>query len=516
MPMGAVSDYLRKVEQFNAPPVPVPAQSQSSRMKYTRLRRNYDAASQDRLMSAFLGPVTTGDAELRSTLQTIRARSRELERNNDYAKKFFLMCKLAVVGRTGFTLQNKAKDANGKLDMLANDIIENEWRMWGRKGNCTVDGRLSWIAEQELFIKTVARDGEFLGRKIRGFDNPWRFAIQNLEADLLNESYNRADSQQNLIRMGIEYDAWDRPVAYHLRKKHPGDYFRSKFSSWDYERIPANEIIHCYVCERPTQGRGIPWMHTAVRRLNQVGEYEFAELIAARLGASKMGFYVPNEEGGAEIVGDDEDEQGNPITEAEPGIFEKLPSGYKDFKTFMPEHPTTQYAGFIKACLRGVASGLGVAYNSLANDLEGVNFSSMRSGAIEERDAWKSIQGWMISDFVTQVFEAWLEMLLLTNRTFLPYAKYDKFNAPDFRGRVFDWVDPSKDIDGELKVRRAGWKPDRVIVQERFNMDLEDVYQMISEDEALAKQYGIRVDFSGREPAAEHEQEQGVQNAQEI
>ncbi len=458
--------------------------------------RDYDLAKVDRLSQYFLVPITTADVELRNALPTMRARSRELERNNDYAKKYLNMCKVNIVGKTGFTLQNKARDPNGKLDKSANDIIEAEWLKWGRKGNCTVDGRISWIREQELFIKTVARDGEFLARIIRGFGNPWRFALQNLECDLLDEHLNRTDMQgQNLIRMGIEYDMWERPVAYHLRKKHPGDYFRSQFSSNTYERVPASDIIHCYVAERSTQGRGIPWMNTAGRRMNQTGEYEFYEMIAARIGASKMGFYEQKDEfPAATYIGDDEDEAGNPRTEAEAGAVEKLPKGYK-FTPFLPDHPTTQFGPFIKATLRGVASGLGISYNSLANDLEGVNFSSMRTGAIEERDNWKQLQSWMIEDFIDIVFAAWLEMLLLTDRTFLPYAKYDKFNAPEWRGRIFDWVDPSKDIDGELKCARAKWKSDRQIVAERFNMELEDLYEQIAEDEKLKKQYGIAADL---------------------
>ena len=136
-----------------------------------------------------------------------------------------------------------------------------------------------------------------------------------------------------------------------------------------------------------------------------------------------------------------------------------------------------------------------MSYNSLANDLEGVNYSSMRVGAIDERDNWKTIQGWMIDDFLDQVFGDWLEMTLLTNRLSLPYSKYEKFNAPDWRGRTFDWVDPTKDIEAELACVRAKWKTERQVVLERFNMDLEDLYAQIAEDEKLKAKYGIKSDF---------------------
>jgi lambda family phage portal protein len=461
-------------------------------------RRSYDIAKIDRLTSSFQAPISTGDSELRYALATARARSRELERNNDYAKKFLQMCEVNVVGRAGFTLKNLSKDLNGKLDKRANDLIEWEWWRWGRKGNCTVDGKLSFLGVQKLFIRTVARDGEFLARKIRGFDNPWRFALQILEADVLDEGYNvESGNGRNKIRMGIEYDKWDRPVAYHLRKKHPGDGYMTigGGATGEYLRVPAADIIHSYVPERSTQGRGVPWMHTAARRLNQVGEYEFAEVVAARLGASKMGFYQKTDPTGmGQFVPDETDSAGNPISHAEAGVFEKLPPGW-EFKSFEPDHPTAQFGAFIKSTLRGVSAGLNVSYNSLANDLEGVNFSSMRVGAIDERDNWKNIQGWMIEDFLDQLFGDWLGMTLLTDRLNLPYSKFEKFNAPDWRGRTFDWVDPEKDINAEISAVKAKWKTERQVVLERFNMDLEDLYEQISEDEKLKAKYGIKSDF---------------------
>jgi lambda family phage portal protein len=213
-----------------------------------------------------------------------------------------------------------------------------------------------------------------------------------------------------------------------------------------------------------------------------------------------------------EYVGDDKDAKNNPITEAEPGIFEKLPAGYK-FSAFLPEHPTAQYSPFIKGSLRGVSSGFNVSYNSLANDLEGVNFSSMRVGAIDERDNWKDLQQWMIEDFICQVFEAWLEMLLLTDRTNLPYSKYEKFNSAEWRGRVFDWVDPVKDMEAELSTVRAGWKSPRQVVLDRFNVELEDLYEQISADQKLAEKYGIKIDLGGTAPKPELKQEESNNTA---
>ena len=59
----------------------------------------------------------------------------------------------------------------------------------------------------------------------------------------------------------------------------------------------------------------------------------------------------------------------------EAGSFVSLPNGV-DFKAFDPDHPTSQFESFVKSILRQIASGLNVPYNELANDLEGVSYSS--------------------------------------------------------------------------------------------------------------------------------------------
>jgi lambda family phage portal protein len=496
--MGAVLNYHKQVERFEAETTRavVPAPPTKGRPA-VRFKRDFDAARIDRLTSQQPRPITTGDMELCNSLASMRAASRELERNNDYAKKFLHMVETNVVGKTGFTLKNRARDLSGNLDKGANVIIESEWKAWGKRGNCTADGLLSWTRAQKLIIRTIARDGEVLVRLIRGFKNPWKFAIQILEADVLDEQMNISDGQgRNLIKMGIEYDEWGKPVAYHLREKHPGDYFSSQKSTNTYKRVPANEIVHVFWTERPTQNRGIPWMRTAARRMNLAGEYEYAELVAARIGASKMGFYIPNPDGGADIVGDDEDEQGNPIQEAEPGVFEKLPSGYNDFKAFMPEHPTGNYGPFMKEVKRGMSSGLNVAYNSMANDLEGVNFSSMRVGTIDDRDSWKDVQNDFADDCLQIVRAAWLEMLLLTNRTNLPYSKYEKFNQAEFHGRSWDWVDPEKDINAANAAVRSCLSSLTDECAAR-GVDFEDVLEKRADEIALAKKYGVEIDLGG-------------------
>ena len=133
---------------------------------------------------------------------------------------------------------------------------------------------------------------------------------------------------------------------------------------------------------------------------------------------------------------------------------------------------------------------LDVSYNFLANDLENVNYSSIRTGVLDERDAWRELQNWMIKHFLEPVFEKWLEMALLTQALPLPFSKFDKFNASTWQTRGWAWVDPKKDMESNILANKQGIKTQAEIVSEQ-GKDLEDVYSQLAKEKELREFYGI-------------------------
>jgi lambda family phage portal protein len=282
--------------------------------------------------------------------------------------------------------------------------------------------------------------------------------------------------------MGIEFDTTGRPVAYHLINNLDNQINAGQRT----ERVPAENIIHAFMGERPEQIRGASWMASAMSRMQMLGAYEEAELVAARVGACKMGFYTS--EAGDSFIGE-EDELGNLISEAEAGIFEQLPAG-TSFTSFDPTHPTTAFKDFNKAILRGIASGLGVAYNSLSSDLEGVSYSSIRSGTIEERDQWRVKQNWMIQHFMNPLYEKWLSMQLLNNSIGLDMINFDSLMEIRWQAKSWNWVDPLKDIQASIQAINAGLKTNSEVIAEQGG-DIEDVYDQLAYEQQLAKEKGL-------------------------
>lgn len=337
----------------------------------------------------------------------------------------------------------------------------------------------------------VARDGEYLLRivKQRG-RGEFGFCVQVLDPARIDTTYNRAATPgHNAIVMGVELDEVRKPVAYHLLKFQPGN-----SATRERERLTADEVIHDFMPIEVEQTRGVPWMHAAMKLLRDLGGYREAAVIAARIGASKMGVYVLDPDTPPPNEG--QDEQGNFIQSAEPGKFDVAPRGYK-LETYDPTYPHEQFDAFCKAALRGVSSAIGVAYPSLGNDLEGVNFSSIRSGVLEEREEWMVIQDWMISSVVRRVFEAWLPWALmngaiqLANGSPLPAAKVDKFLSHTWQPRRWAWVDPLKDMQASVvAIENLLASPQQIAAQ--TGRDIEDVLDDLQRFEQMRKERGLR------------------------
>lgn len=478
--------------------------------------RAFAAADFGRLTSSWKHAITSIDRDLQTQLTVLRGRSRELCANNEYAKRFLHQCKVNIVGAHGIALQNHARDANGTLDRAANTAIETAWRDWSKRGHCEVTGKLSRADIERLIIESVARDGEVLIRKVPGYDNSSRYALQIIEADFLDERLNIERSNGTSIRMGVDLDVWGKPTAYHLLRKHPGD-MRS-IQSREHIVVSAEDILHIFIPLRPHQTRGIPWMHASMISLFDLGGYREAAIVAARVGAAKMGFFTSPT--GEEYQGDAVDGAGNLITEAQPGTFDQLAEG-TTLESWDPTYPHDQFESFNKALLRGISGGLGVAYHTFANDLEGVNFSSARAGILEERDTWTMLQEWLIQSFDNLVYPEWLKYSLMTGRiimpngTALPSTKFDKFNAGTFQGRRWSWVDPLKDIQANRESIAQRIRSISSVIRETGN-DPDDVFEEIAQEREKLAAMGITPEELTGSSAADSEEVDNAEKPEKV
>ena len=454
----------------------------------------FNAAMGGRLTMDWVATILSADQEIKGNMRLLRARARELSRNNPVAKSYIKLLIANVLGEKGVGYQAQVRNNDDVLNNALNRKIEEAWCDWSKAGNCTVDGKMSFRAVASLVLKNVAVDGEVFVRLVPGFANKHRFAIQLFDADQVDHLFSRfAAKGSNEIRMGIEIDEWGKPVAYHVNMQHPSDLGGSLIRV----RIPAEEMLHLYDPERVSQTRGITWFHPCMVEMRMLGGYVEAELVAARTGAAKMGFLKYTDASSFENPNPDAKYR----IDAQPGVIESLPPGM-EFQEWSPEHPAGSFPAFIKAMLRFISSSLGVSYNALASDLEGVNYSSMRSGLLIERDQWRITQSFVKEQFLQPIFERWIGMALLSGALVLDSRDPAKFLAGKWEPRGWMWVDPLKDAQAGILAINAGLKSRTRIISDEGG-DFEDVAEELAEEAKIADGYGLDFTMNAKAPVVD-------------
>jgi lambda family phage portal protein len=179
------------------------------------------------------------------------------------------------------------------------------------------------------------------------------------------------------------------------------------------------------------------------------------------------------------------------VMEANPGTLEQLPKGW-EFASWDPQHPTQAFPAFVKNCLRKIASGLGCSYNALASDLEGVNYSSMRSGLLIERETWRRLQTWWAGSFLGPVYRQWINTASLAGVINGGGRPLEKLQAVRWTARGWAWVDPLKDTQAVVLGMRNGLVSPQDAVGEE-GKSIEEVIENLAEFYALAKESGVNV-----------------------
>ena len=463
---------------------PEPKQRRQPRM------RSYQAADTGRLVASWSKTPTSADAEIYASLRTVRARSRKERRDNPYISRYMGLLSANVVGPRGITMQAQARFGTGRPDTRVNDAIEAWWADWGK--GCDISGTRNWLDVQRLAIQSLAEDGEVLIEKVQTKDG---LKLYLIDPELLDLDHNEALPNGAYVRMGIEFSEDGEPQAYYLIREKRGSLVYGTgytYAGRQYRRVPAERVMHIYLSDRVGQSRGMPWTASILWRLQMHHGYVDAAVTASRVGAAKMGFFSTPD--GAPYTGETDADGATLMDSAEPGAFETLPDGMT-FTPFNPDYPHAQFASFDKSMLRSHASGLNVSYNALANDLEGVNFSSIRAGVLEDRECWKALQEFLIDKLCRPVFEAALLADLAAGRVGLgsgsaSVVDFDKYKRVMWQGRRWAWVDPLKDLQTAKLAYEMNATSISAIIRD-MGKDPEEVWREIQREKQVMAQYGV-------------------------
>lgn len=355
-----------------------------SRAALELVMRHYEGGSRTRRTEGWRAPGTDANAAAEGTLETLRNRCRDLARNNSWAGRGVRAMVQSAVG-TGIVPSFVTSDGS-PIEGSEADKLRATWGLWSGSGRqIDADGVSNFYGLQRLALRTILQSGEALVRR------RWRrpedglavpLQVQVLEPDYLDTRMDgdaRDENGRPVRRIhGIEFDALGRRRGYWMFREHPGSRFRLDMRSY---LVPADEILHLYVLDRPGQVTGVPRLAPAVIRCRDLDELEDAALVKAKVSAMFVGLVRDSSEVenlAAVQAATRTNAAGTPIEEMEPGMFEYLTPG-KDI-TFSDPPDFSGYGEYTAQQLRALAVSLDVTYEQLTGDLRGTSFTSGRMG----------------------------------------------------------------------------------------------------------------------------------------
>lgn len=414
-----------------------------ARAAFDAVARKYDGAALGRLRDGTARSSTSADAEIGRALPMLRARHRDLVRNNPHARKACTVWKNNLVG-AGIIARSSSPDPdlNAQTDAL--------WSEWVAQADA--DGQLDFYGLQELAVGIMVEGGEALirrrGRKASdGLAVPLQ--LQILEGDHLDHTKSGLVSNGHKVVQGVEFDGIGARSAYWLFRDHPGNAWMMNSSRLRSDPVPASELLHLYRKER-TQTRGVPWGTAVITNLLDEAEYDLSERIRKKIEACVVAIVTgadEDDEGLAPVKVEDAD--GNAIEKFEPGMIAYAHNG-KDVKFNSPQ-ATGGYVDYKSVRHHVIAAGYLIPQALMTGDLSEVNFTSSRVGLVDFRRLVDAIQWLNIVPMFLEPVRAWFcEAAFLAGKLPVPYVPC-KYSPP-----AFESVNPIDDANADLIAMRSG------------------------------------------------------------
>lgn len=473
-----------------------------------KVERAYEAARTHRLNSAWRASNRSADLELQDDADTIRARARDLVRNNAYARGIIRAKVRNVVG-AGVRPQARVKSTDGEENETFNELVEKLWDRFQRQVDVT--GRQTFYEMQQTIVSEVAEAGEVLVKFVRSSD-PSRvvpFALELIDIDRLSDDQLQINQENgNEIRRGVEIDASGKTVAYWLYPYHPNDLNTLHVTA---DRQPAEDFIHLFRTDRVGQTRGISDFAPVVRWLKSLDKYMDNEMTSSTI-SSCFSAVIKSLSGGADggILGestdDGQDQNGNKFEYLEPGLVARLFPG-EEIQVVDPGRHQTEAIAWITLMLRSMGVGTGLSYERLTRDYSQTNYSSNRASDLEDRREFRMEQQWLIDHFCIPVWERFLSLAVAIELPEMPtpfefIADFQRWTEHEWQPPGWEWVDPQKEVTA---IEKAVQMNLTTLAKETLKRDGGDyrsnIRQRGKEKKLIEQEIGIEVE-DGEETAA--------------
>lgn len=442
--------------------------------------RSYDAASRGRRTSNWNARGTSSNSEIHAAASTLRNRSRDLSRNNPFAKKAVQSISNNTIGtgiRAKITGTNKAKTSK----------VTKAWTEWSDSTECDNESRKTLSGIQKMVMRAVVESGDclILKRIDRAAKNPLKLVVLEIDYLDMNKNSTRTNEDGSYDFLGIRFSKTGKRIGYWLYDVHPGE--TGLMNMAKSRLVPASSVIHVFEQLRPGQQLGVPYGVSAFLRVRDVDEYNDAQVVRQKLAAcfsvfirTDMSINSTNERDEMERV--------------EPGMIQQLGSG-EDVQFATP--PSVEnFEEFHRTMMYGIGAGYGLTYQALTGDYSQVNFSSGKMGHIEFN---RNIEDWqwnmIIPQFLMPVWNWFVEAAELKG---IDTTSVTTGWTPPRR----EMIDVAKEAKGYKELIRMGLISMQDAIAEQ-GYQPEEVVAEIVEWNKMLDNNGIKLDSDPRQGKGE-------------
>jgi capsid protein len=354
---------------------------------------------------------------------------------------------------------------------------------------------------QRLFEREITIAGEMLvhypvAAAFRGW--PAMPAVELIEteripSDLTGVVPQGMQGAGNRVRQGVEYDAKDRVVAYHVLVANPRDNdlgplgtiafgganLSHYLGSASLKRIPVEDCELAFVPRRSQQLRGVPRGMTAVRTVRTEAGFTEDSMgqarLAATLGVFFAGEHLPvnlfQQKDGTQAAS--VDARGNPIMTLARNVVGFL-RGKTELKTVGGNLPGPNFVEAVAVLFRRIARAFGVNYASFSGDSSKTTFSSMRGESLDARKGYRPEQRFVWEHHTEPWRRRLIDWAVMTGRVKLTLEQMAAVKKdPDLLYRCevgypgWEYVNPAQEAMAAGEDIANGVRSEVEIIQER-------------------------------------------------
>lgn len=347
--------------------------------------------------------------------------------------------------------------------------------------------------------------------------------IQMVNADRLETPPGSRNDER--IQNGVEVDARGRPVAYHIRNRHPGSRHGYRAGASRYARVAARvpgipmrrQVLHTFHADEPDQNRGVSAFASILSDAKALTDYSGAEVKNALFNATLVAS-LESDVGPAALaaLGATEDGLGDKGGQSASGLADYYAnssayandinlqvSGHRVVPLFpgnklnvlKGSRDAASFEIFNKVAGYHLAAGLGQSVEELFRN-HNQSYAASRAAMLQ---AWRSYRyetQFMGRNFLIPIIDLLVqEMIDMGMLTLPPNAPpYEMYKAAYLAGQILGpargWPDPVKDAQGAKARVDAGIGTTRAEANEN-GLTLEEVLDAEKEEMDMRADRGL-------------------------